>query len=245
MSSAVQRPLVALVALMAMLIGAACLDLPEREQPAGAGPGVEVITIRVMDDSPLDARLWVRDRKRLVLYLHEYYRTQRDWWPEAAAGAEGDPSAMTLDLRGHGDSGGDHQDFELMAGDVRTVLAFARARGYERVAIVGAGMGGTVAALVGRDEPGISVVGLSLPADFAGLEALEASAAIGPRLTIVAAREDLSARESLEQIARDARLEPSRALLLPGRAHGIALLRGESAEATRRVMKDALDRAWR
>ena len=75
--------------------------------------------------------------------------------------------------------------------------------------------------------------------------ALEACAAIGPRLSIVAAREDLSARESLDQITRNARLEPSRALLLPGRAHGIALLRGESAEATRRVTKEALDRAWR
>lgn len=240
-----RQPFVVLAVLAALVGGVACLDLPERDHRVSAGPGVEVITIRATDDRPLDARLWPRDRKRLVLYLHGYQRTQRDWWPEAAAGAPGEPSALTLDLRGHGDSGGDHDDFELMAGDVRTVLAFARVRGYERVAIVGAGMGGTVAALVARDEPGVSVVGLSLPADFADLEALEACAAIGPRLTIVAAREDLSARESLDQITRNARLEPSRALLLPGRAHGIALLRGESAEATRRVTKEALDRAWR
>ena len=244
MSSAARRPLVALVALLTLLTAAGCLDLPERDQKAVA-PGAEAVTVRASDDRPLDARLWVRDRRRLVIYLHEYHRTQRDWWPEAAAGVAGDPSALTLDLRGHGDSGGNHQDFELMADDVRVVVAFARARGYERIAMVGAGMGGTVAARVAREEPDVSVVGLSLPADFADLAALEACAAIGPRLSIVAAREDLSARESLEQITRSARLDPSRALLLPGRAHGIALLRGESEAATRRLTKDALDRAWR
>ncbi len=244
MSSAARRTLVALAALVVLLTAAGCLDLPERNQRAAA-PGAEAVTVRASDDRPLDARLWVRDRRRLVIYLHEYHRTQRDWWPEAAAGVAGDPSALTLDLRGHGDSGGDHQDFGFMADDVRVVVAFARARGYERIAIVGAGMGGTVAALVAREEPDVSVVGLSLPADFADLEALEACAAIGPRLTIVAAREDLSARESLEQITRNAHLDPSRALLLPGRAHGIALLRGESEVATRRLTKDALDRAWR
>ncbi len=244
MSSAARRPLVALVALLTLLTAAGCLDLPERDQKAVA-PGAEAVTVRASDDRPLDARLWVRDRRRLVIYLHEYHRTQRDWWPEAAAGVAGDPSALTLDFRGHGDSGGNHQDFELMADDVRVVVAFARARGYERIAMVGAGMGGTVAARVAREEPDVSVVGLSLPADFADLAALEACAAIGPRLSIVAAREDLSARESLEQITRSARLDPSRALLLPGRAHGIALLRGESEAATRRLTKDALDRAWR
>ena len=244
MSSAARRPLVALVALLTLLTAAGCLDLPERDQKAVA-PGAEAVTVRASDDRPLDARLWVRDRRRLVIYLHDYHRTQRDWWPEAAAGVAGDPSALTLDFRGHGDSGGNHQDFELMADDVRVVVAFARARGYERIAMVGAGMGGTVAARVAREEPDVSVVGLSLPADFADLAALEACAAIGPRLSIVAAREDLSARESLEQITRSARLDPSRALLLPGRAHGIALLRGESEAATRRLTKDALDRAWR
>lgn len=239
-----RRALVALLAAGALAFGTACLDLPDRARHDTA-PGAEAITVRAADNRPLDARLWVRDPARLVVYLHEYQRTQRDWWGEAARGLPGDPSTMTLDLRGHGDSGGDHQDFSLMAGDVRTVIAYARGRGYQRIVLVGAGMGGTVAVLVAREEPAVTVVGLSLAADFAGLDALEAAAAAASRLTIVASRDDLSARESLEQIARTARLDGSRALLLPGRAHGRALLTADSEGPARRLMYEAFDRAWR
>ncbi len=226
------------------LLTPGCLELPERTHH-GPAPGAESLTIRTFDDRPLDARLWTRDPTRLVIYLHAYHRTQRDWWPEAARGSASDPSALTLDLRGHGDSGGEPNDFSLMADDVRTVIATARERGFVRIALVGAGMGGTVAVLVARDEPAITVTGLSLPVDFAGLDALQAAREAAPRLSLVAAREDLSARESIEQIARHAGLDRGRAVLLPGRAHGMALLRGESEAATRRVIQDSLDRAWR
>lgn len=239
-----RRTFVTLVAVGALALGTACLDLPDRAR-RDAAPGAEAITVRAADDRPLDARLWVRDPTRLVIYLHEYQRTQRDWWDEAARGLPGDPSTMTLDLRGHGDSGGDHQDFSLMAGDVRTVIGYARSRGYQRIALVGAGLGGTVGALVARDEPAVTVVGLSLAADFAGLDALEAATASASRLTIVASRDDLSARESLEQIARTAHLDGSRAVLLPGRAHGRTLLSTDAGGPTRRLMREAFDRAWR
>lgn len=232
------------VALVGLLSGTACLDLPERAHN-GVAPGAEAITVRAADDRPLDARLWVRDQRRLIIYLHEYQRTQRDWWPEAGGGAPSDPSAMTIDLRGHGDSGGDHQDFGLMADDVSRVIATAHARGYERIALVGAGMGATVAVLVAENAPDVTVIGLSIAADFADLDALQASPAVAQRLAIVAAKDDLSARESLEQISKTARLDPARALLLPGRAHGIALLQGDTEAPTRGMMKAALDRAWR
>lgn len=242
-SGRARRTAFALLACMSLL-AAGCLELPEREQHAVA-PGAEALTVRIADDRPLDARLWVRDPTRLVIYLHEYNHTQRDWWAEAARGGPGDPSALTLDLRGHGDSGGDDNDFRLMAGDVRTVIVTARARGFQRIAIVGAGMGATVAVLAARNDQAITVVGLSLAADFADLDALDAATEVAPRLSIVAAREDLSARESLEQITRSGRIEASRALLLPGRAHGMALLRLESEAPTRRLIEASLDRAWR
>lgn len=239
-----KRALVALLAVGTLALGTACLDLPDRTHREAA-PGAEAITVRAADDRPLDARLWVRDPARLVIYLHEYQRTQRDWWEEAARGLPGDPSTMTLDLRGHGDSGGDHQDFGLLAGDVRAVIGYARARGYQRIALVGAGLGGTVGVLVARDEPAVTAVGLSLAADFGDLDALDAATVAAARLAIVASRDDLSARESLEQIARTARLDGSRAVLLPGRAHGRALLTTDAEEPTRRLMRDSFDRAWR
>ena len=236
--------LVALLTIGVLALGAACLDLPERA-PRETAPGAEAITVRAEDARPLDARLWVRDPTRLVIYLHEYQRTQQDWWLEASQGIPTDPSAMTLDLRGHGDSGGNHQDFDLMATDVRTVIAYARDRGYQRIVIVGAGLGGTIGVLVARDEPAVTAVGLSLAADFSSLDAVPAATVVAQRLSIVAAREDLSARESLEQVARTAHLDGSRALLLPGRAHGRALLTGDAEAPTRALLRAALDRAWR
>jgi len=246
MSGPAVRPgraaLLVLVGLGLLLAG--CLDLPERTHN-GPAPGAESLTIRTADDRPLDARLWTRDPSRLVIYLHAYHRTQRDWWQEAARGAPTDPSALTVDLRGHGDSGGEPNDFPLMVDDVQTVIAAARERGFVRIALVGASMGGTVAVLVAREEPAVTVIGLSVPADFAGLDALPAAREIAPRLSLVATREDLSARESLEQIAKAAGLDRSRAVLLPGRSHGMALLRGESEEPTRRLIQESLSRAWR
>lgn len=239
-----RRALTALLALSALALGTACLELPDRTRHEAA-PGAEPITVRATDNRPLDARLWARDPARLVIYLHEYRRTQRDWWPEAARGGPGDPSAMTMDLRGHGDSGGNHQDFGLMPDDLRSVIAYARSRGYGQIALVGAGLGGTVGILVARDDPTVTVVGLSPASDFAGLDARAASKALAPRLAIVAARDDLSARESLGQIARTAGLDDSRAVLLPGRAHGRALLSADAEPETRRVMQAMINRAWR
>lgn len=239
-----RRALVALLAVGVLGLGTACLDLSGRTHN-GVAPGAEAITVRTADNRPLDARLWMRDPTRLVIYLHEYQRTQRDWWDEAARGLPGDPSTMTLDLRGHGDSGGDHLDFNLMAGDVRMVIADARSRGYQRIALVGAGLGGTVGVLVAREEPAVTVVGLSIPADFGGLDALDAAPAISGRLAIVASQDDLSARESLERIARTAPLDGARALLLPGRAHGRAVLTADAEGPARRLMRETFDRAWR
>ncbi|MSQ29269.1 MAG: alpha/beta hydrolase [Dehalococcoidia bacterium] len=236
--------LVALLTSGVLALGAACLDLPERA-PRETALGTEAITVRAEDARPLDARLWVRDPTRLVIYLHEYHRTQQDWWLEAARGIPTDPSAMTVDLRGHGDSGGNHQDFALMPNDIRNVIAYARGRGYEHIALVGAGLGGTIGVLVARDEPAVTVVGLSLAADLSDLDAVPAATVVAQRLSIVAAREDLSARESLEQVARAAHLDDSRALLLPGRAHGRALLTTDAEAPTRTLLRAALDRAWR
>lgn len=245
MTTPLRRALVLLLAAAVLSSATACLDLPDRAHNGTAPGGAESLTVRTEDDRPLDARLWVRDPARLVIYLHEYHRTQRDWWPEAARGGPTDPSALTLDLRGHGDSGGEINDFHLMAGDVRVAIAVARSRGFQRIALVGAGLGGTVAVLVAQDEPAVTVVGLSVSSDFAGLDAIDAAKQAAPRLAIIAARDDLSARESLEQLALHAGIDGSRAVLLPGRAHGLALLQGESEAPTRRLMRDTLVRAWR
>ena len=239
------RASAAALALVALLAGAGCIDLPERARH-GVAPGTaEAVTVRAADDRPLDARLWMRDSSRLVVYIHEYRRTQVDWWPEAWRGAPSDPSAMTLDLRGHGDSGGDANDFSLMVADVRTVVAYARRRGFERVVVVGAGLGGTVAVMAARDDPALVVVGLSPAADFGDLDAAAAAAQATQHIAAVAARDDLSARESLTRLATAARLDGTRAVLLPGRAHGRDLLTGSSEAATRRLIREMSELAWR
>ena len=84
-----------------------------------------------------------------------------------------------------------------------------------------------------------------IPADFGGLDALDAAPAISGRLAIVASQDDLSARESLERIARTAPLDGARALLLPGRAHGRAVLTADAEGPARRLMRETFDRAWR
>lgn len=147
------RPLL-LVAFLAAatLLAFSCLDRPADRPDRGSAAGARTVELRTSDGIALNGRLWTRDPRRMVIYLHEYGDDQTSWWPTAEDGAPSDPSAMTFDFRGHGASEGDHEDVASTPVDARATLAFAAAQGYQRVVLVGAGMG-AAAAMKRRSRP--------------------------------------------------------------------------------------------
>lgn len=117
---------------------------PESFSIQGPG-GVRIVADRLGDP-----------RARAVVFLHGGGQTRRSWGRAAAAVAERGWQAVTVDLRGHGESDWSSEgDYRVVsfAGDVRELL-----RGLPpRPVLVGASLGGfTAMLLAGELAPGIA-----------------------------------------------------------------------------------------
>ena len=210
---------------------------------------MRIETIPTEDGLDLDARLFpaassVPDRgKRIVILLHMYAADQRGWFAFAGELQAFGIDALTLDFRGFGASSGEKDPGETDR-DVRAAVAFARGRGYERIVLVGASMGGTAAIVAAADTPVDGVVALSAPVEMRSLDAEAVVAAVRAPLTLVAAEGDLSAAESLRDLAERAGLRDDEVLLTPGRAHGTDLLATPAGERVRAWVLGFLERVW-
>lgn len=90
-----------------------------------------------------------------VLLVHGITESSKTWGPVAALLGESRP-VVTMDLRGHGDSGlADRYDLEAMAGDVASVVAAAE---LDSPHLIGHSLGGAVVSAVAAALPVGSVV---------------------------------------------------------------------------------------
>ena len=237
-----------LTAVLVALAGCALLLTACRgdDEPATTSAHHEaarVETLETTDGVRLDARHFPATGERLVILLHMYPADQSSWFGFAEELQTRDVDALTFDFRGYGESGGE-KDPGVADLDARAALAFARERGFERVVLIGASMGGTAAIVVAADEPVDGVVALSAPAAMAELDAATVIADVRAPITLVAAGEDLSGAESLRDLAARADLGDHDVLLMAGRAHGTELLEAPGRETVRGWLLDFLDRVW-
>lgn len=232
------RPAAILVVVGALLIVACAEHAPAaRPQPAGAIH----YTLTAEDGVELDAHLWDVQPGRIAIYLHEYREDQTAWWPRRIEHPEKPLSALTLDLRGHGESEGLPDDFAGMVLDAHAAVQFARERGYQDVVLIGAGMGAAVAIIAAAEDPSLRVVGLSAPAEFDVLQPLAVADDVRERVALAATRQDLSAAWSITQF-REAGVDTAHAAIYPGRAHGARMLDGRAGADVRAFVERALDR---
>ncbi len=235
--------LTALIGL-AVVAASACLDRPAARPDRGRAPGATSVSVRASDGVTLNGRLWTRDPRRIVIYLHEYRDNQTTWWPAAEQGATADPSALTLDFRGHGTSEGDPDDVGGVARDADAAIAFAREHGYDRAVIVGSGMGATAGIIAASNQPRVAVLALSAPSEFADLRADQAIGGLASRIALMASEGDLSARESIAEFRKRATIPASRVVVLKGIDHGEALLTGDQAPDGMSAFRRLLAELW-
>jgi pimeloyl-ACP methyl ester carboxylesterase len=189
-------PWLLLAAVSGALLLAACT---EDEPPPEADPQLARIeSIETEDGLRLDARHFAASGERLVILLHMYPADQSSWYGFAEELQALGLDALTLDFRGFGDSDGDKDPGDADR-DVRAALAFARARGFERIVLVGASLGGTAAIVAAaEDAEGVDgVATLSAPLAMNGLDAEDVIADVRAPITLIAAEGDLSGAESL------------------------------------------------
>ena len=220
---------------------AACLGEEDAEPMPAEGASVE--TIRTRDGLRLDARLFAAEPERIVILLHMFPADQTAWYPFARELQALGISALTLDFRGYGASEGE-QDPSEIDHDVRAAIAFVRERGYMRVVLVGASMGGTAAIVVAADQPVDGVAALSAPSRMRGIDAKSTIASLDVPLTLIAASGDLAAMNALNSFVARAGLGEDARLVVPGRAHGTELLDSPDGDAVRARLLDFFDEVW-
>jgi|GEM_PF-3402820 len=235
---------VALFALLSTtaLVAASCTEAAPIER--GEATGAEVVQIVTADEVTLDGRLWDRGHERLVIYLHEFRDDQSAWWPHAERDRARPISALTIDFRGHGISGGSLEDVEGMVEDVEATIAFARERGFEQIMLVGAGMGAAVSLVAAVEVPDVTVVGFSTPADFDQLDAVAVVELLADRVHLIATRDDVSAADSLHRFRGLGNIDSRQARLYPGSSHGVAVLEGRAGADIRERFELLLDEFW-
>lgn len=135
---------------------------------------------------------------------------------------------LTYDFRGHGQSEG-NLDPPRAAIDLNTALAYLRSRRQvdgERIALVGASMGGMASVIVGADDPNVrTVIAISSSPDAAGQYPGRVVHQISPRpfLAIGCDEDPITRPERVRQLY-EAAGPPKRVIILACAAHANDIL---------------------
>ena len=214
------------LALAAVAVAALCVSLDARAQR---------VSFRASDGVLLSASWhepFIRPAPAVIL-VHMLGRSRRDWDGVAASLASAGIGALTLDLRGHGESafaGGPEAapDYSVMVKDVdaaRRFLAGRRDVQPAHIGVAGASLGANLAALAAASDPGITSAALLSPSlDYRGLRIEAAVRKYGSRpMLLVASDNDPYATRSAGDL-RKAGGGIREVLALPGAGHGTSML---------------------
>jgi pimeloyl-ACP methyl ester carboxylesterase len=233
-----RRPLPLLAcALTALWVLAAACAAPEGAPTPGASatqaPG-SAVSFATPDGITLSGRLFGGGPVAVAL-AHMYPSDASSWFPMAARLGKLGYTALAFNFRGYDGSGGS-REVAKAAIDLRAAYDFLKARGSQRVALVGASMGGTASLIVAAEADTPAVVVISAPAMFQDLDAQPAAPKIPAPVLLLAASGDGPAAQSLRTLSA---LLPNREpKLFDGGAHGTNLLldRPESADEVVRFL---------
>lgn len=132
-----------------------------------------------------------------VVFVHMAGRNKEDWDLVAEAFYRQGMMVHVLDLRGHGANvvGApvplQPADYAAMTGDVRAAVASLRARGAQKIALVGAELGANLALNVAAEDPAITSVALLSPGlDVKGVITPDAVKRYGARSVLFVASKD-------------------------------------------------------
>lgn len=186
-----------------------------------------------------------------AILVHQLDATRAEWDSivEELARAPG-LTILALDLRGHGEStsgaGGraiawrdlEGDEWLGLAGDVRAAVQFLAehpALEPSRITVAGSSIGSTAAIAAAATEPRIAAVAAISPGRaYRGFDAMTPATRLGerPLLTIAAEHELPAARTALDLDRIASRGE---AVLVPGDAHGLAIVAGSPDAKTKLV----------
>jgi dienelactone hydrolase len=167
-------------------------------------------------------------RADALLLLHEAYDDSRSWDSFGRAAQERGYAVLALDLRGHGQSGGEKTFDSTMDNDVDAALAWLKASpavNSDRIGIVGASLGANLALRGGAHYPEIkSVILLSPGMLLWQIDIAKAIVDYGSRpLLLVASKEDAYPAGTVQTLNEQA-LGYHQLQIYPGAEHGTKMM---------------------
>ena len=168
------------------------------------------VVLRTEDGVSLAAS-WYEPANRpapAVILVHMLQRSRKDWDPVASRLASEGIGALTLDLRGHGESQGSAGDnLPAMLQDIKAARRHLASRfdvNHARIGLAGASAGANLAAMDASSDSGIaSLVLLSASLDYRGLRIEAAVRKYGSRpLLLVASDDDAYAMRSAKDLQK-------------------------------------------
>jgi alpha-beta hydrolase superfamily lysophospholipase len=199
--------------------------------PAEARP--QRVSLRTADGVLVAGTFFEASRRPApaVILLHMLTRTRRDWEPVAARLASEGIAALTIDLRGHGESWVARTDepagLAAMLDDVLAARRYLDTRAdvlHDRIGLAGASIGASLAVLAAANDPSVRSLALLSPAmDYRGVRLDQSARKYGTRaMLLVASREDPYAVRTMRELGKaDAGREQ---MLLEQAGHGTTML---------------------
>ena len=129
-----------------------------------AGPAEREVTFVTSDGIRIAATLFGRGATGVVL-AHMRGGSRDNWFPFARSLVREGYAVLTVDFRGHGKSGGPF-DSNRLDRDVGAASVFLRGQGAQRVALIGASMGGTASIKVAAAGDAAALAVISSPMDY-------------------------------------------------------------------------------
>jgi pimeloyl-ACP methyl ester carboxylesterase len=231
------------VLVVAVTVASACTGRAAEVEQYALGRSTPV-TFMSTDGVELAGRAFGPDAATTGIVLaHMLPADQRSWYAFAERlGALG-YRALTFDFRGYcpGGDGGcskGEQDVAAIWQDVQGAVGYLRNHGVQRVALVGASMGGTASLIIAsRPEERIDAVAtLSAPVSIEGLTVTpEDLQAITAAKLFVAGNGDTTAAGAAQDFYNQT-LQPKRVEIYPSDDHGTDLLSGNQSENVRTLL---------
>jgi pimeloyl-ACP methyl ester carboxylesterase len=197
----------------------ACAE--ETGRPATTAPSVTFLT---QDGLKLRGHTF-GSGDRWIILSHMFPTDQTAWYPFAGELSGRGFHVLTFDFRGYGESDGQKQ-IDRIDRDLSAAVGYVREQRPKRVILIGASMGGTASVMVAAAGTVDSLVALSAPDRFRGLNALALASAVKVPALLIAAEDDdgnpASARNLYDQMTSGERTLD----IVKGAAHGIHLLEG-------------------
>jgi pimeloyl-ACP methyl ester carboxylesterase len=217
--------------LAAMAVALSLLLAPGVARAAGLP-----VQLRASDGVAIAGTLYAVDGEApAVVLVHMFTRTKDDWRPFAERLQAAGLTALAIDLRGHGGSGGASMPAAAMALDVQAAIGFLGGRsGVRGIAVVGASLGASAAIMAAAEAPAVRGVALLSPAsDYRGVRIDAALRKYGARpMFLIASTEDPLAARTVRGLVGEATPVAREQRLSLVAAHGTQILDRDPDVAT-------------